>query len=554
MTQREVLYRKWRPQTFADLIGQDHIKNTLIGALKSGKISHAYLFAGPRGTGKTTTARILTKAVNCKDPKDGEPCDKCDLCKETMAGKSLDIIEIDAASNRGIDEIRELREKIKFTPSSGKYKVFIIDEVHMLTKEAFNALLKTLEEPPEHAIFILATTEIHKVPKTIISRCQRFDFRRIKVKDLIKYLEKVCKGEGIKPESKVLELIAINSGGAMRDAVNLLDQASSFGKNITLESLQTLLGLTDVSALSKLVDLIISKNTPESLFLINELLERGYDLSQFNKKLIEYLRDILIIKESKDTDLVESTAEQLEGLQRQSEQISSSELLRIIKIFLNAGSEIITSNLPQLPLELAVVESIAMPDSAQEKREERPDNPHQENSIKPAETYIKAKKAASKDLPRQVKAGASLDPKGREENHSPEVINKSNDPKKTPKNIEDILEKWDSVLDEIKSYNHSIRAFLKASRPVDLEGDTIILEFFYPFHRERIADAKNKVIVEKVVSEVLGKDYSIKCTLSEKPKNEIKQEKSDNKNIKDDSSDDAVLKEALEVFGGEIVE
>ena len=327
--EREVLYLKYRPQVLSEVFGQDHIKKTLLSALLRNRISHAYLFTGSRGTGKTTIARILAKAVNCANPKNGEPCNKCESCKEITVGKSLDVIEIDAASNRGIDEIRELRDKIKFSPAKSRYKVFIIDEVHMLTREAFNALLKTLEEPPPHALFILATTEIHKVPETILSRCQRFNFSRIKMTDLVSYLKKVSQQEKLKVENGGIGLIAVNAGGALRDAVNLLDQAASLGSEITIASLQAILGLTDISAVYKLVDLLIDQKITEAIELINELLERGYDLASFDKKLIEHLRHILILKVSGRADLIEVTAEQLEKIRKQAADRHVRSLLKL---------------------------------------------------------------------------------------------------------------------------------------------------------------------------------------------------------------------------------
>ena len=297
-----VLYRKYRPKTFAEIVGQEHIVQTLTNAILSGAISHAYLFSGPRGSGKTTTARLLAKAVNCEDKKGFEPCNQCSSCLEINQGKALDLIEIDAASHRGIDEIRELRDGIGFVPTKLKYKVFIVDESHQLTKEASNALLKTLEEPPSHAIFILATTEIHKMIPTIISRCQRFDFRKLTMPEIIKRLKFISEKEKVKIEGPALELIALNSGGSIRDAESLLDQSLTFAgvlgrkEEIKAGDLKDLLGLVEMNLVSKFCEFISAKKASEAIQFLNELQERGLDLQEFTKSLINYLRQALILK------------------------------------------------------------------------------------------------------------------------------------------------------------------------------------------------------------------------------------------------------------------
>ncbi len=517
-SEREVLYLKYRPQVLSEVFGQDHIKKTLLSALLNNRISHAYLFTGSRGTGKTTIARILAKAVNCANPKNGEPCNKCESCKEITVGKSLDVIEIDAASNRGIDEIRELRDKIKFLPAKSRYKVFIIDEVHMLTREAFNALLKTLEEPPPHALFILATTEIHKVPETILSRCQRFDFSRIKMADLVSYLKKVSQQEKLKVENGGIELIAANAGGALRDAVNLLDQVASLGSEITIASLQAILGLTDISAVYKLVDLLIDQKITEAIELINELLERGYDLVSFDKKLIEHLRHILILKVSGRADLIEVTAEQLEKIRRQATDLSSSQLLIMIKIFLQAEKKSSLASLPQLPLEIAVLEI----NETEPKTEYKGKNIYDDNDEK---KKINANSINKNEIKKEKDSFTKASKQGLDQ------FNK-------------IIKNWDTILAETKLSNYSINAFLKACKPCSLEDDTLCLDFFYSFHKEKISEPKNRDVVEKAIKKVTGQSYKIKCQL--KPENvEEKKEEEDK---------DELLKTALEVFGGEIVE
>src|SRR5665647_694550 len=287
----QALYRKYRPLTFSDVIGQQHIVQTLSNSIKNGRIGHAYLFTGPRGTGKTTIARIFARIVNCQNPDGSNPCLKCEVCKSITEGRSLDIFEIDAASNTGVDNIRELRENVKFPPSIAKYKVYIIDEVHMLSAGAFNALLKTLEEPPAHVIFILATTEIHKVPETIISRCQRFDFARLPVDNIVKKLSLIAKSEKIEIEKDALEMIAIASEGGMRDAESLLSQVMSLeNKKITAKEVEEILGTSQRQSLETLIGQILAKDTTGAIELINKLSQDGYDLDVFNKSLLNYLR------------------------------------------------------------------------------------------------------------------------------------------------------------------------------------------------------------------------------------------------------------------------
>jgi len=365
-----VLYRKYRPQKFSEIIGQAHVVKTLSNAISSGRISHAYLFAGPRGLGKTSIARLLAKAVNCQNRKEGtaEPCNKCSSCLEIMGNRSMDLIEIDAASHRGIDDIRELRDGIRFVPTKSKYKVFIIDESHQLTREAFNALLKTLEEPPGHAIFVLATTEIHKMISTIISRCQRFDFRKLTVPEIIKRLEIISEREKVKIERPALELIALNSTGSLRDAESLLDQAltfaNTFNRELRAEDIKDLLGLVEIELVSKFTDFLCQKKSMEAINFLNELAEKGLDLQEFSKSLINYLRQALILRligeaagEPDNPIITGLTKEELAKLQTQAATFKESELQKVINLFLDAQSKMKYSPIPQLPLELAIIES-----------------------------------------------------------------------------------------------------------------------------------------------------------------------------------------------------
>jgi len=362
-----VLYRKYRPQSFGEVIGQEHVVQTITNAISGGMVSHAYLFSGPRGSGKTTLARLLAKAVNCQNRKenDFEPCNKCSSCTEINQGRAIDLIEIDAASNRGIDEVRELRDGIKFAPTKSKYKVFIIDECHQLSREAANALLKTLEEPPSHAIFILATTEIHKMIPTIVSRCQRFDFRKLTLQEICKKLEMIIEKEKVKIEKSALELIASNSGGSIRDAESLLGQVLTYSRALKKERIETndiktLLGLVDINLISQFVDFILAKDGARAIDFLNEVLERGKDPQEFIKALISYLRQALILKINPvlfNPIITGFTKEEKEKLQLQAQNFKEEELRRVLRLFMRAENEMKYASITQLPLELAIIES-----------------------------------------------------------------------------------------------------------------------------------------------------------------------------------------------------
>lgn len=371
MENSQVIYRKYRPQKFSEVVGQEHIIKTLISAISNGKIAHAYLFAGPRGTGKTTVARLLAKAVNCTDTSSYEPCNKCESCLGIMNNRSLDLIEVDAASQTGVDNVRDLIDIVRTSPSSSKYKVFIIDEAHMLSKSAFNALLKTLEEPPAHAIFVLATTEIHKMLPTILSRVQRFDFKKLSMPDVIKRLEMVAKKEGIKVSEKALRIIALNSEGFMRDAESMFGQVIAFSayvkasadkpgdKEITVEDIENILGIVDINLAIKFIDLLAKKNSGEALAFIDKFVNQGYDLVQFIESLITYSRKLMLVRVDKDLSRLvkdELSAEQLNTAIKQAEEFSLAELSKIIEILLQTLYDMKRSSFPQINMELATVE------------------------------------------------------------------------------------------------------------------------------------------------------------------------------------------------------
>ncbi len=365
-----VLYRKYRPQTFGNIIGQEHVTKTIANEIKSGQAAHAYLFSGPRGCGKTTTARVIAKAVNCLNRKkdEAEPCGECANCLEIQSGRAIDLVEIDAASHRGIDDIRELREGIKFSPNKLKYKVFIIDECHQLSKDAANALLKTLEEPPAHAIFILATTELHKILPTILSRCQRFDFRKLSLPELAGRLQKLADNEKIKIEKAALELVALTAGGSVRDAESLLGQVITAGgkkkTEIAAQDVRDLLGISETKSIGEFVEFLAKKDAAGAISHLNDVAQRGYDIAEYGKSVLNYLRQALILaiinpKTAQNDNFMITglTNEEFEILRTQTTTMGEPTIKKAIEIFLDAQGKIKYSPIPQLPLEIAIVES-----------------------------------------------------------------------------------------------------------------------------------------------------------------------------------------------------
>lgn len=487
-----MFYTKYRPQKFSEISKPNTVAEALMQQVKSNKVAHAYLFIGPRGTGKTTTARILAKALNCLNVDEkGDPCGTCDICKSISTGSFLDLIEIDAASNRGIDDIRDLREKIKLSPSSGKQKVYIVDEVHMLTTEAFNALLKTLEEPPAHSNFILCTTEAHKVPDTIKSRCQVFSFKRASIQQLVTKLKDICKQEKAKVSDEALTQIARASLGGYRDAETLLQQVIEGSLDV-----ESLLGTTDKNSFIEFLDYIQLYDSHSALHKVNNLYEDGVDLYVWTMEFIKYLRDLLFIASEAHEGLLDVTEDQFAQMEEQASKFEPSELVKIIEDFMHAQNAIKGAVIPQLPLELAVI-SLCDSSGPQSLVGGKKNGVGPTSGGKPSTSSHNKKSSQSSNSKVSASGNSTLDR---------------------------ITQKWAIVVKGTKDYNHSIQALLKAATPLELlEDNTLVLEVAYSFHKERIESPKNRDVVESVLREVMeDPSLSISCTLGEiksKPKN-----------------------------------
>jgi len=510
----EVFYRKWRPQTLSEVVGQEPVTQTLRHAVESGKIAHAYLFCGPRGTGKTSMARILAKAVNCPNQSGGEPCNACDVCCSITEGRALDVIEIDAASNRGIDEIRSLREKANYAPSLARYKVYIIDEVHMLTEAACNALLKTLEEPPPHVIFILATTEAHKVIATIVSRCQRFNFHRLRQTEIMDKLKLICKKEGIHIEHDSLELIARAATGSLRDAENILQQMIAYyGNQIELAQIQAELGISGDSRVRQLARCVVSRDMAAGLKIINSLNSDGVDLRQFNMGLVEYLRGLLLAK-SRCEEALDVTSEDLAEMGSLATNATLDYLLKAVKSF--SSIDFRSDNYSALSLELALLSCALSPSTGQE----------QLTTTKPSEIadatklteYVEKAKVPvaldSSEVPSEVPVALDSTEVPSE---VPVALDSTEVPsKEVSQDIDYLRSRWREFIKSLRGEGSSgnLDAFLRsACDPIALEDDTLVLGFYYSFHKEKIEDAKYRHLVEKKLKEVFGRPYKIRCIL-----------------------------------------
>lgn len=517
----KALYREWRPMNFAEVIGQDHISITLQNAISSGRIAHAYLFSGPRGTGKTSSAKIFAKALNCQDGPTPEPCNHCEVCIKINQGTSLDVIEIDAASNRGIDEIRDLREKIKFAPSEGRYKVYIIDEVHMLTTEAFNALLKTLEEPPSKVVFILATTEPHKIPATILSRVQRFDFKRIGTEDIIKRLQVVVDELPGEVDPDALLLIARKAEGGMRDALSLLDQCYSDGKKIDRNKVVDLLGSVSEENVVDLTEKVIQNDIPGIISILNSLMLDGRDSTQILRELTEHLRNLLIIKTTgTNNELVYASKEIWPKVIDQSSRVDGQLLIKVISLLIKAESELRYSLQPRISLEVALINACTLQS-----------NSFLANEVTKAPSVQTPPIKTKKETVSNVAADKEL-----------EVSNNNQAVKELT--LTSIKSKWKELLDLVKKAKIGTYAFLVEGRPLSINGSTLMLGFAenHTFHRDKIEQPENRKIVEQILFNLYGYSLAIKCiTISDMADDSV------------DSKEDLVS-QTYQIFGQDIVE
>ncbi len=526
-----VFYRTYRPQKFSEVVGQAPIVSTLRNAVKNGSVAHAYLFTGSRGVGKTTLARLLAKAVNCPNVKDGEPCGTCEVCQAIKNNLFIDLVEIDAASHTGVDNVRELIEHIKFKPTSAKYKVFIIDEVHMLSKAAFNALLKTLEEPPDHAIFVLATTDVHKVPATIVSRTQRFDFSRITTSDIVAQLEKVVKAEKLKVEPQVLRLIARQAAGGLRDALSLLNKVAASGGKVGLPEAETLLGSASLNHSEKLVDLMAEGDSKAIPAYFEELEQAGIDFAVFNKSFLEYLRGLLIAKVTGDVP-ADFLPEEASVMENQVAKVSAAQVIHWLRLFLRSFKDLSSVPEPSLALLLAAMEAVIKPGvmtaTAQPISTATP-------KVSQAATKSSEQQTSSSTAPiAQATRTAQIDDPIVEE-----IV--EIDYKGQPFTLEEVKGFWPEVLNRLKLINSPLATLIKNSPVVEVSGQEICLSVKFLFHKEHLESKKIYSLVTSTIQELGGKPCRLRILLNAEPQTEAP------------TGVDAIS-EVLRVFGGELVE
>jgi DNA polymerase-3 subunit gamma/tau len=501
----QALYRKWRPHLWDEVIGQDHVVHTLKNAVRNNKVGHAYLFSGPRGTGKTTTARLLAKAVNClADNLADRPCDKCDFCKAVNENRFLDLIEIDAASNTSVDDVRDLRDKINFSPTQGRSKIYIIDEVHMLSTAAFNALLKTLEEPPAHAIFILATTEVHKIPATVLSRCQRHEFRRIPVNDIVAQLRELAKKEDIQADDDALTLIARQSTGSLRDAISLLDQLSSGGEKVTLEVSQTVLGTATNQIVVELVEAILTGQAGAGLNCIHQALDSGSDPRQYARQVVDYLRGLLLVLLGK-AKLQEVTPEQKKQMEKHAQQFTLPYLVETLRLFNAAAVDVRSGWQPALPLELALAEAIerragtgqpqvdnspvfageALPQAVKEK------SPSKSAVVQSHSTPVAAPQPVVKEEPAPAKA----------ESPTQEL------------DMREIEHNWAQIKALVKRKRNPTEALLNSCKLLAVKRGTLVLGFVTDILKNKMEAGDNLDVTRQAIRQVIGKDVPLACVV-----------------------------------------
>jgi len=519
-----VLARKWRPQTFKELVGQDHITHTLANVIQQKRIAHAYLFVGPRGVGKTSLARIMAKALNCEKGPVIDPCQRCTPCKDITEGKSLDVLEIDGASNRGIDEIRQLRENIKFNPFHSKFRIYIIDEVHMLTTEAFNALLKTLEEPPPHVKFIFATTAPQRLPATILSRCQRFNFRLISVKEIVAQLKKIIKEEKVKISDEALHQIAREAQGSMRDAESILDQLIAFGdKNIEEKDVFLLVGRVGKDIFFKFAEALLTKDLPKSVSFFNEIMDQGETPQQLLADTLNHLRNLLFIKIGKEGESqLDIIKEDLATLKTQASKIDEKEIMLLIDILSSANQDMRWASSPRLLMEVMLIKTI--------------------RSISGADT-VAVVTTPPKDVPSPQ---ATSSPPPQQTQATP--------PPSDGLNLDKIRNQWAQVMEQVKKKKMTVGACLIEGEPIKFHHPvlTICFEDGFTFHRETVERIENKRIIEKVLSNIFKQKLMIHCLTGELPLPNAVSKKIKEKDQPPLSPNQDIINKTLDLFHGRI--
>ena len=544
----KALYRVYRPKNFSDVIGQEHIVRTLKNQIENNNVGHAYLFCGTRGTGKTSTAKIFSRAVNCTNLHNDEPCNECENCREILEDKTMDVVEIDAASNNSVDDIRELRENVKYSPAKAKYKVYIIDEVHMLSQGAFNALLKTLEEPPSYVIFILATTEPHKIPATILSRCQRFDFKRVTVKDISSRMRYICEKEGIEADEKALNLIARNSQGALRDALSVLDQCISFeGNKISYNDVIELLGSVNIEQLFDLAESIIKEDTRKSLQILNDFIIWGKDVRNLVNDLIDHFRNLMVCKISNDLDEIISLPEEtIDLLKQQAETIDTNNLIRILNILSETQDGMKISSNPRVLMEVTMMK-IAQPmfDESKEALIKRIEN--LEQKIESGNIKVN-----------HISTNQTVDNFNENNQQNSNIVEKQEDENIEYENLKGddikLVEKsWKKILQKMKEdKNQVIRALLQDVDSFNISEDTLYIIFTdnYSFAKSRLDSPATIQYVEKVIREVLNRSFSVKIALKSQLSNlntQIKKEDKGEQILKNIVSEDILeVKDSIE--------
>ena len=489
----QALYRKYRPQEWGAVAGQDHVVTTLKNAIAADRVAHAYLFAGSRGTGKTTLARLLAKAVNCTNPDPTKrPDNECENCKAVNQNRFLDLIEIDAASNTSVDDIRDLRDKINFSPSQGKYKIYIIDEVHMLSTAAFNALLKTLEEPPPHAIFVLATTEIHKIPATVLSRCQRHEFRRVPVDEIVANLKHIIKAENIQADDDALIQIARQSAGGMRDAQSLLDQLSSTGDKITLALAQQVLGTATSQSVLDVLNAVNDHDPAHGLESIHKALDAGADPRSLARQVVEYLRGLMLIQMG-NANQVEATADVKKQMQAHAKSFSTSDVLRMMKAFNNAAVDLRGGWQPSLSLELALAEVL---DDTPPQSPPNRDLGGTQGGV-PRQTKPKLESAPQTATQPQVEEEAASHPA-----------------EKSAINVGDVIKAWKHMSASLPKAQANLSALMNSVRMIDVHGSTLILGLASDVLVSKIDKPDQIEAIQKLIKDEFGADVSVRCVVT----------------------------------------